>query len=112
MCGVDREPRFGARLLARARAIAEREPDADGTNVAECLEAEGELAVAEEAYARARALVEAASTRDLRRGLSYTSGVLAAAMWLTALGVLIYSAHRISGPIQRLQAIFHMGESA
>ncbi|MCX6637831.1 MAG: ATP-binding protein [Acidobacteria bacterium] len=55
-----------------------------------------------EQYARARALVEAASTRDLRRGFSLTFGILAAAAWLAALAVLVYSAHRISGPIQRL----------
>ena len=55
-----------------------------------------------EQYARARALVETASTRDLRRGFTYTFGVLAAATWLAALVVLVISAHRISRPIQRL----------
>jgi nitrogen fixation/metabolism regulation signal transduction histidine kinase len=55
-----------------------------------------------EQYARARALVEAASTRDLRRGFSLTFGLLAAAIWLGALALLIYLSHRISRPIQRL----------
>lgn len=55
-----------------------------------------------EQYKRARALVEAASTRDLRRGFTLTFALLAAAVWLSALAVLVYSAHRISRPIQRL----------
>ncbi len=55
-----------------------------------------------EQYARARAQVEAASARDLRRGFSYTFGVLAAATWLAALAILVYSAHRISRPIHQL----------
>ncbi len=55
-----------------------------------------------EQYKHARALVETASTRDLRRGFTLTFGLLAAAAWLSALAVLIFSAHRITRPIQQL----------
>lgn len=55
-------------------------------------------------YARAREIVENAQGRDLRRGLTYTYMIVAAVIWLGALALLVYSAHRISRPIQDLTA--------
>ncbi|MBM3773665.1 MAG: HAMP domain-containing histidine kinase [Acidobacteria bacterium] len=55
-------------------------------------------------YRDARELVQAARNRDLRRGFTYTYALLAAAVWLAALALLIYLAHRISRPIQELTA--------
>lgn len=49
-------------------------------------------------YARARALV----ARDLQRGFTYTFLLLTAAIWIVAFLALVYSAHRISRPIQQL----------
>ena len=51
-----------------------------------------------------KALLERAEARDLRKGYFYTLIVLAAAAWMIAISVLIYSAHRISRPIQQLTA--------
>ncbi len=51
-----------------------------------------------EQYARARALVTAGSTLDLRRGFL----LLSAAVWIVAFLALIYIAHRISRPIRQL----------
>jgi two-component system, NtrC family, nitrogen regulation sensor histidine kinase NtrY len=51
-----------------------------------------------EQYARARSVVAAGGSRDLRRGFL----VLAAAVWIIAFGALIYIAHRISRPIRQL----------
>ncbi len=55
-------------------------------------------------YARAREIVEEARGRDLRRGFTYTYIALSAVIWFGALALLIYSAHRISRPIQDLTA--------
>jgi len=55
-------------------------------------------------YAEARALVEEAKARDLRRGLTVTLLVLMSAIWLVSLASLIYLAGRISQPIQTLTA--------
>jgi nitrogen fixation/metabolism regulation signal transduction histidine kinase len=55
-------------------------------------------------YRRARELVEAARTRDLRRGFLVTLVVLVAAVWLVSLVWLVYLATRISRPIQKLTA--------
>jgi two-component system, NtrC family, nitrogen regulation sensor histidine kinase NtrY len=52
----------------------------------------------------ARALVEAANARDLRRGVKLTYVVLAAGIWLVSLALLVYLAHRISRPIRELTA--------
>lgn len=64
----------------------------------------GEIGLREisEQYTRARSVVEQAGSRDLRRGFLYTFILLAAGIWLAALGALVYSAHRISKPIQAL----------
>ena len=53
-------------------------------------------------YRRAREIVAAARQRDLRRGLTVTLVILVVAVWVVALVSLIYLAHRISSPIQRL----------
>ena len=53
-------------------------------------------------YTRARALVEYAQTRNLRRGFTYAMISLAASIWVVALIALVYCAHRISRPIQQL----------
>jgi nitrogen fixation/metabolism regulation signal transduction histidine kinase len=50
----------------------------------------------------ARAHVESASLRDLRRGFKLVYALLAAAIWLVFLALLIYAAHRVSRPIQQL----------
>ncbi len=55
-------------------------------------------------YRDARALVERRESRDLRRGFLYTYVLLAAAVWIVSLILLVYLAHRISRPIQRLTA--------
>src|SRR6185503_14742213 len=52
----------------------------------------------------ARRLLRDFQERDLRRGLRLTYIFLAASFWLVSLGLLIYLAHRISRPIQRLTA--------
>jgi nitrogen fixation/metabolism regulation signal transduction histidine kinase len=51
-----------------------------------------------------RDLVDAAHSRDLQRGFKLTYIFLAAALWLTALALLVYLAHRTSRPIQQLNA--------
>src|SRR5579872_961724 len=53
-------------------------------------------------YKHARALVADGSTRDLRRGFTYTFLGLTGAIWIVAFLALIYFAHRISHPIQNL----------
>ena len=55
-------------------------------------------------YRHARETVERARGRDLRRGLLYTFGLLAAGVWLVSLAALILMARRISRPIQELTA--------
>ncbi|MGH9658966.1 MAG: sensor histidine kinase, partial [Bryobacteraceae bacterium] len=55
-------------------------------------------------FAEARQSVEEGKAQDLRRGLTYTSMVLAAAIWLVSFAVLVYLALRISRPIHRLTA--------
>jgi nitrogen fixation/metabolism regulation signal transduction histidine kinase len=52
----------------------------------------------------ARAAVEAANARDLRKGVKLTYILLAATIWLVSLALLVYLAHRISRPIQQLTA--------
>ena len=52
----------------------------------------------------ARAAVEAANARDLRKGVKLTYILLAAGIWLVSLALLVYLAHRISRPIQQLTA--------
>ena len=55
-------------------------------------------------YRDARQLVERRESRDLRRGFLYTYVLLTASVWVTSLVLLVYLAHRISRPIQRLTA--------
>ena len=50
----------------------------------------------------ARARVDSASLRDLRRGFKLVYALLAAAIWLVFLVLLIYAADRVSRPIQQL----------
>ena len=52
----------------------------------------------------ARELVEARQGLDLRRGITYTFVLLAASVWLVSLGLLVFLAHHVSSPIQRLTA--------
>jgi nitrogen fixation/metabolism regulation signal transduction histidine kinase len=51
---------------------------------------------------QARALVESAQSRDLRRGFTLTLLVLLGAAWIISLAPLVYIAHRISRPIRQL----------
>ncbi len=53
-------------------------------------------------YASARQVIETSQRRDFRRGLSGTLLVIVAALWLVALGALIYLAARISRPVRQL----------
>lgn len=55
-------------------------------------------------YADARDTVRSAAGRDLLRGLTLTFVLLAAAVWLVALALLVWSAYRISRPIRELTA--------
>ncbi len=55
-------------------------------------------------YRQARETVTRARARDLRRGLLFTFGSLAAAIWIVSLCLLILMAHRLSRPIQQLTA--------
>lgn len=55
-------------------------------------------------YKQARAAVEQAGARDLRRGVTLTYVVLAASFWVAALILLVYLAYRVSRPIQNLTA--------
>ena len=52
----------------------------------------------------ARALVDRASGRDLRRGFKLAYVLAAASIWLMSLALLVYLAHRISQPIHQLTA--------
>ena len=55
-------------------------------------------------YSEARKLVEAGSSRDLRRGFIVTFLVLALSTWLVSLGLLVFFAARVSRPIHDLTA--------
>lgn len=55
-------------------------------------------------YRQARETVTRARARDLRRGLLYTFASLATGIWLLSLILLIFTAHRLSRPIQQLTA--------
>jgi two-component system nitrogen regulation sensor histidine kinase NtrY len=52
----------------------------------------------------AHALAAAARERDLPRGVKLAYVILATSIWLVALGLLMYLAHRISRPIHQLTA--------
>ena len=53
-------------------------------------------------YGAARAAVERANSRDLRRGFKLVYALLAASIWLVFLVLLVYLADRVSRPIQQL----------
>jgi len=53
-------------------------------------------------YTAARAQVASATSHNWRRGFTYTYLLLAASIWVAPLLALIYFAHRVSRPIQRL----------
>jgi nitrogen fixation/metabolism regulation signal transduction histidine kinase len=60
--------------------------------------------------AKSRALVEAHRERDYRRGFSLTLALSAGAIWLAALGALLYFTGRVTRPIVRLtEALRHFG---
>lgn len=61
-------------------------------------------------HSEARSLVDRASGRDLRRGMLYASLVLVTLVWALLMLALIFVAHRITRPIQRLTAA--LGELA
>ena len=61
-----------------------------------------DLARVSRQYRAARQMVQAAKSRDLRRGFTYTYLLLAVGIWLSSLAGLVYLAHRISHPIQKL----------
>jgi len=53
-------------------------------------------------YGEARAAVERANSRDLRRGFKLVYALFAAGIWLVFVVLLVYFAGRVSRPIQRL----------
>jgi nitrogen fixation/metabolism regulation signal transduction histidine kinase len=53
-------------------------------------------------FARARATIEAARGRDLRRGFTYTLVSLAVVIWIVSLSAAVYVGNRISRPVRRL----------
>jgi len=53
-------------------------------------------------YATARDKLETSSARDFRKGFSRTLFVVAAGLWVTAFGLLIYLAEHITRPVRRL----------
>lgn len=53
-------------------------------------------------YGEARAAVERANSRDLRRGFKLVYALFAAGIWLVFVVLLVYFADRVSRPIQRL----------
>jgi two-component system nitrogen regulation sensor histidine kinase NtrY len=55
-------------------------------------------------YRRARELVERGRGRNLLRGFLYTYILLVVSIWLAALAVLVFLAHRVSRPIRQLTA--------
>lgn len=55
-------------------------------------------------YRQARETVSRARARDLRRGLLFTFASLATGVWAFSLILLIFTAHRVSHPIQQLTA--------
>ena len=52
--------------------------------------------------AEAREVADVARERDLRRGIQLTYILAVSSIWLLSLALLVYLAHRISRPIQRL----------
>jgi nitrogen fixation/metabolism regulation signal transduction histidine kinase len=65
------------------------------------LDGPGMLAIAEQ-YRAARALVDHAQRRDLRRGLITTLVLIASPVWVVSLVLLVFLAHRVTRPIRRL----------
>lgn len=60
--------------------------------------------------AKSRELVEAHRERDYRRGFFLTLALSAGAVWLAALGALLYFTGKVTGPIVRLtEALRHFG---
>lgn len=60
-----------------------------------------------EQYTHARDVLGRSRERDLRRGFAYAFALVAGAIWLAALGGLVWWAHHLSRPIQRLTDALH-----
>jgi nitrogen fixation/metabolism regulation signal transduction histidine kinase len=60
-----------------------------------------------EQYAQARGLLRTSRDRDLNRGFSLTFAVVAAAVWGASLLGLVWWAHRLSRPVQKLTDALH-----
>jgi len=79
-------------LVRRAGGVSLYHRDLGGVNLARLADQ----------FRQARQAVEKSRARDLRRGLLYTFGLLAAAVWVVSLAGLVLVAHRVSRPIQQL----------
>ena len=58
-------------------------------------------------YTQARGLLGRSRERNLRRGFTYAFALIAGAIWLAALGALVWWAHRLSRPVQQLTDALH-----
>ncbi len=53
-------------------------------------------------YAKARAAIDSARARDLRRGFFYTLLAVCSGIWMAGFAALAFFAHRVSSPIAKL----------
>ena len=58
-------------------------------------------------YARARSALQSSKDYDLKRGFTLTFAVVAAAVWAASLAALVWWAHRLSRPVQKLTDALH-----
>ena len=65
------------------------------------------LNVIREQYTQARGLLGRSRERNVRRGFTYAFALIAGAIWLAALGALIWWADRLSRPVQKLTDALH-----
>jgi methyl-accepting chemotaxis protein len=84
-------------LRRAADAVEVFESDLNGIN----------LRAVTEQYKQARELLQSSRDRDLKRGFSLTFAVVAAAVWAASLAALVWWAHHLSRPVQKLTDALH-----